>query len=118
MVKALAEHKPYLAAQLQSKARPITVQPGHLTLHIEPSGLKEPREIAAELKAALNQMDEQPWQVHLAEDARGVETIIEQKKRTKNQMLDQARTSPELKQVMQAFPNAKVVDILTDDNEE
>ena len=105
-----------MASLLKSKARPVRVEPGLIEVHLPATGLKEPKELAQELAATLKQLTEQPWEVTLAGSHNNTETYVETERRKKEDLMDKARQHPAVRPVLDAFPDAEVVDVLTDEN--
>ncbi|MBV9511997.1 MAG: DNA polymerase III subunit gamma/tau, partial [Caulobacteraceae bacterium] len=96
-----------LKLDVQRFVRPINFRPGAITFEPAPGA---PANLAGRLVRALKEWTGQPWLV-AAEGSGGAETAWEREKREQQEFRRQIESEDFVRQVMQAFPGAEIVEV-------
>ncbi len=92
---------------IERHVRPVQVVPGRLEIALTDDAPKElPGLLAAQLKAWTGQR----WAV-VVSDAPGGETLHERRRKAKDNYLDKVREDPAVQAVLEAFPEARILDV-------
>ncbi|MBV9511727.1 MAG: DNA polymerase III subunit gamma/tau [Caulobacteraceae bacterium] len=96
-----------LKLDVQRFVRPVSFRSGAITFEPAPGA---PANLAGRLVRALKEWTGQPWLV-AAEGSGGAETAWEREKREQQEFRRQIESEDFVRQVMQAFPGAEIVDV-------
>jgi len=104
------EREKMLAALLHQGAHLVAFAPPELEIRLGPG---MPGDLKKRLEAALRRITGEVWQVRLSE-AEGEPTLAEQEGSAKSERMAALAEDPAIRQVMEAFPGARLVDIRRD----
>ena len=108
IVKLAGTHRDLKAKDaLERHVRPVRVAPGVLEIALTKDA---PRDLPADLGRKLRAWTGQRWLVTLSDEAGG-ETIMEREQRLRDSLMSRARTHPEVKRILEQFPDARIVDV-------
>jgi DNA polymerase-3 subunit gamma/tau len=96
-----------LLLDVKKYVRPISFRPGAVTFEPAPGA---PSNLAGRLVARLKQWTGQPWLV-AAEGGGGAESAYEREQRERREVRAQVEADPFVREVMDAFPGAEIVEI-------
>lgn len=109
-------HKPYLGAILEKDARVLEFAPPQLTIALPEGGLRSPQEILPVLKEELESLTQQRWVITLAPyAATSGSTLKEEKSRAYQEKLVKIAQEPDVKEILRAFPGAKITQVIEKD---
>jgi DNA polymerase-3 subunit gamma/tau len=108
-VAALAgEHRDLkLKHQVERHLRLVRMSPGRLEVALTDDA---PRELPGHLATRLSEWTGRRWTV-IVSDAPGSETLHEKRQRMKSSYLERAREDPAVRAVLEAFPEARILDV-------
>lgn len=92
---------------IERHVRPVHVAPGRLEIALTEDA---PKELPGLLSARLKAWTGQRWAV-VVSDAPGGETLYERRQKAKDSYLEKARLDPAVQAVLEAFPEARILDV-------
>ena len=96
-----------LLLDVKKYVRPISFRPGAITFEPAPGA---PSNLAGRLVSRLKDWTSQPWLV-VAEGGGGAESAYEREMRERREVRVQVEADPFVREVMDAFPGAEIVEI-------
>jgi DNA polymerase-3 subunit gamma/tau len=109
VVTLIKEDKPALGAVLEQQGRCVDLAEKKLVFALD-DGVHEGADVQRSVQQVLKRITGAVWEVQLAEASEG-ETLVETGKRQQKEKLDAAKEDPAVKEVMELFPGAEVVDV-------
>jgi len=115
MVKLFEDHgEVMLAAHLHRDIACVTLKPGHFEFKPYDNA---PADLAGRVRGYLTQWTGDNWVVSVVHEANGAQSLAEQSQAKTNAQANEIKSHPNVKAVLSAFPDAKVIDIFKNDNE-
>lgn len=105
IIRSLKEDSPSLGAALEQQARCQSMDGQNVQVSIK-KGLYDGTEMVRDLRQYLGQ----GWQIDIVE-AEGGETLSETRQRNKQEAITEAKEDPGVKQILDMFPDAEVVEV-------
>jgi DNA polymerase-3 subunit gamma/tau len=108
VLRARAERDVALVRALEHDLKPVRFEPGRIEIALMPSA--EP-DLPQRLGQAMQRWTGSRWIVSITQAPEGAETIREARQKSRAAIMAEASADPLVRQVLERFPGAEVVDV-------
>jgi DNA polymerase III subunit gamma/tau len=108
IARARAERERLLVFALERHVRPVRFEPGRIEIALTPEA---ERDLPQRLMAALRKWTGERWMVSVTAAPEAGDTVHEARAKDRAALIEEVSADPLVKQVMEKFPGAEIVDV-------